>query len=505
MTAPALELRGIVKRFGPVQALRGADFTLMPGEVHALLGENGAGKTTLMRIAYGLERADAGTVVVRGVPGAPSSPRAARRMGIGMVHQHFTAIPALTVAENVALAAGWPVAPGRLRSRVGELIRRTGLELEPEAPAGALSVALKQRLEVLKALAGEASILLLDEPTAVLAPAESDELLGRVRELARGGAAAVLITHKLREALEAADRITVLRGGRVTLTGRAGELSAAALTAAMIGDGTPAGASPAAQGLGSAPGAEGRGGPAGARLTGEIVVRCAGLDVLREDGRGLGVRGAALAVARGERLGVAAVEGNGQRELLRAIAGVLRPLRGTLEVRGEVAFIPEDRTTEALIPEFSLVENVVLGLGRRGPWLRRGRIDWRAAREQTRELLARFDVRAPGPDAPASTLSGGNQQKLVIARALAREPRVIVAENPSRGLDVRATEEVWGRLRAAAAAGAAVIAYSTDLDEILSWAGRVIVLSGGRVLEPPPGAGRTELGALMVAGREPRP
>ncbi len=496
MTAPALELRGIVKRFGPVQALRGADFTLMPGEVHALLGENGAGKSTLMRIAYGLERADAGTVVVRGVPGAPSSPRAARRLGIGMVHQHFTAIPALTVAENVALAAGWPVAPGRLRSRVGDLARRTGLELEPDATAGALSVALKQRLEILKALAGEAGILLLDEPTAVLAPAESDELLARIRGLARGGGAAVLITHKLREALEAADRITVLRAGRVTLTGRAAELSAAALTSAMIGGAAAAEAGPAAQGEVRV--------PAGERAGGEILVRCAGLDVLREDGRGMAVRGAALAVARGERLGVAAVEGNGQRELLRAIAGVLRPLRGTLEVAGEVAFIPEDRTTEALIPEFSLAENVVLGVGRGAPWVRRGRIDWRAAREHTRELLARFDVRASGPDAPAFTLSGGNQQKLVIARALARGPRVIVAENPSRGLDVRATEEVWGRLRAAAAAGAAVIAYSTDLDEILSWVGRVIVLSGGRVLEPPPGAGRSELGALMLAGREPR-
>jgi simple sugar transport system ATP-binding protein len=485
VTTPALELRGIVKRFGPVQALRGADFTLASGEVHALLGENGAGKSTLMHVADGLIRPDAGAMAVRGRTAAPRSPRDARRLGIGMVHQHFTSIPAFTVAENVALSAGWSVRPKALRGRVLQLMERVGLVLEPGARADGLTVAAKQRLEILKALAADATILLLDEPTAVLAPSDAEELLRVVREFAAGGGAAVLITHKLDEALRAADRVTTLRAGRVTLTGPAAVQTHDSLARAMIGSGPP-----------------GRAGPR--RATGverKSLVRCDMLDLSREDGRGLALRGASLTVAAGEVVGVAAVEGNGQRELLRAIAGLARPLRGRLEVARPIAFIPEDRTTEGLIGELALTDNVVLGVGRDAPWVHRARLDWRAARERTSAIIHEFAIRAPGPDGPAAALSGGNQQKLVIARALELKPRVIVAEDPTRGLDLHAADDIWQRLASAAAAGAAVLVYSGDLDEILDRADRAIVVAKGAVASAPEGAGRAELGAMMLGAR----
>ncbi len=483
----ALELRGIVKRFGPVEALRGADFTLAPGEVHALLGENGAGKSTLMHVAYGLVRPDAGAMTVRGRTVLPNSPREARRLGLGMVHQHFTSIPAFTVAENVALSAGWAVRPKELRDRVLDLMGRVGLTLDPDARAGVLTVAAKQRLEILKALAGDATILLLDEPTAVLAPPDAEELLRVVREFAGDGGAAVLITHKLDEALRAADRVTALRAGRVTLTGPAAAQTPDLLARAMIGSGAPAPA-PAAR---RRPGA---GEP-------QPLVRCEMLDLLREDGRGLALRGASLTIAAGELVGVAAVEGNGQRELLRTIAGLARPLRGRLEVAAPVAFVPEDRTTEALIGELALTDNVVLGLGRGAPWVHRGRLDWKAARERTSSLIRRFGIRASGPDAPAGALSGGNQQKLVIARALELAPRVVIAENPTRGLDIHAADDVWRRLAAAAAGGAAVLVYSSDLDEVLERADRAVVVAKGAVTPARAGAGRAELGAMMLGAQ----
>ena len=487
MTTPALELRGIVKRFGPVQALRGADFTLAAGEVHALLGENGAGKSTLMHIAYGLVRPDAGTIAVRGRATFPRSPRDARRFGIGMVHQHFTSIPALTVGENIALAAGWPVRPAALRSRVLALMDRVGLALAPESRAGVLTVAAKQRLEILKALATDATILLLDEPTALLAPSEADEVLRIVREFALGGGSAVLITHKLEEALRAADTVTALRSGRVTLAGPAAGETRDSLARAMIGDGGVA-----QSGRRRAPATDTH-----------TLVRCEMLDLSREDGRGLAVRGASMAMAAGEVVGVAAVEGNGQRELLRAIAGLSRPLRGRLEVARPVAFVPEDRSTEGLIAELGLTENVVLGLGRTAAWVRGPRLDWTAARERTSALIGQFGIRAPGPETPAGALSGGNQQKVVIARALELLPRVIVAENPTRGLDIQAADEVWRRLGAAAADGAAVIVYSTDLDEILERADRTIIVAGGTVTSAPRDAGKAEIGAMML-GAPPR-
>ncbi len=480
---PVLQLRGIQKQYGSVHAVRGVDFTLAPGELHAVLGENGAGKSTLMHVAFGLVRADRGDIMVDGAVRTIRSPREARRLGIGMVHQHFTSVPAFSVAENVALAAGWRLDSVHLREKVRAVCQDVGLPLDPAAPAWTLPVALKQRLEIVKALAADVRILLLDEPTAVLAPAEADELLGVIRRYTERGGSAVLITHKLREALNASDTVTVLRRGMVTFTGPTSQLDATALARYMIGGQLPS----------TRTGSE--------RTPGAIRIRAEALDIARDGREGTAVHHAAFVVRAGEIVGIAAVEGNGQRELVRAVAGILPPLRGRLEVAGPRAFVPEDRTTEGLIPEFSLTENLVLGLDRGVPWVRGrqlGRIDWGGAQRRLADIIREFAIDASGPAAPAASLSGGNQQKLVVARALERQPVVLVAENPTRGLDIRATAEVQSRLRAAAAGGAAVLLYSSDLDEVLELADRILVVVGGAVREAPASADRIEVGAMML-------
>ena len=481
--APALELRGIVRRFGRLEALARVDFDVAAGEVHALLGENGAGKSTLMHIAYGMLRPDAGEILVRGIPHQITSPRRARSLGVGMVHQHFTSIPALSVAENVALAAGWSLAPRRLARRVEALGAETGLPLDPAARVDDLSVSLKQRLEIVKALAADARILLLDEPTAVLAPAEVDELLRMIRAYADRGNSAVLITHKLDEALAAADRVTVLRRGAVTRRAAAGDESPASLASAMIGGEDAPGPDP---GAGDSP-----------RASGVPLIRLSRLTVARTGGAPA-LRDASLEVRPGEIVGVAAVEGNGQRELLRAIAGLVHAESGTLEVVGPIAFIPEDRTTEGLVGEMSLTENLVLGAGDEAPWISGRRIRWDVARRRMEALIGAYGIKAAGPDAAARTLSGGNQQKVVVARALERAPQVIIAENPTRGLDIRAAREVHDRLREAARGGAAVIFSSGDLDEVLELASRTVVAAAGRLEAAAPRAGRAEIGSAML-------
>ena len=482
---PELELRGIHRKFGSVHALRGADFTLNSGEVHALLGENGAGKTTLMHIAAGLLQPDAGVVLVGGMERPGLSPLVARRLGIGMVHQHFTSVPAFTVSENVALAAGWPVAPAALRRRVRETSERAGLPLDPDARVEHLSVALRQRLEIVKALAADARVLLLDEPTAVLAPAEIGDLLRVIRRFTSQGGSAVLITHKLDEALAAADRVTVLRRGRVVLTGRTTETTAAELATAMIGEGA---------------GDERIERPASSiREDGVTLVRLDRVDVARDGGLGIALRAASLTISAGEIVGVAAVEGNGQRELLRAIAGRIHLLRGLRRVTEPIAFVPEDRTTEGLIPEMTLTENFVLGSSASEPWIRGRTVDWRAAEARTAALLDELAVAAPGPWIPAASLSGGNQQRVVVGRELSKRPSVIVAENPTRGLDIRAGATIRAWLRRAAAEGAAVVFHSSDLDEVLGLATRIVVARRGVLIEAAPGATRDELGALMLA------
>ena len=435
------------------------------GEVHALVGENGAGKSTLMHIAGGMVPPDAGTIQVDGREVRLHSPRDARALGIGMVHQHFTSIPGLTVGENLSLAAGR--LDGWTASGVGARLIEG---LSPNALASGLTVAQRQRLEILKALATGARILLLDEPTALLTPAEVEELYGLIREFAGSGGAVALITHKLREVLGTSDRVTVLRRGIVTLRGATAEQTEQSLAQAMIGI---EGVASSEEGVGKSE--EGSG---GAQVTiGNIELRA------------------------GELIGVAAVEGNGHRELLRTIAG-LEAFPG-VRVTGSVALVPEDRTAEGLIGELSLAENLVLGLGSDPRWAKGARLDWSAARERAAELIDAFGIAAPGPDARAGTLSGGNQQKLLLARALERQPAVLVMENPTRGLDVRTTEEMHRRLRAAASAGVMVIIHSTDLDEVLALADRLLVVHRGEVREAPRGADRRLVGEMML-GVEPR-
>ena len=343
---------------------------------------------------------------------------------------------------------------------------RVGLPLDPEARVERLSVGLRQRLEIVKALAADAGVLLLDEPTAVLAPAEVGELIRVIRRFTGSGGSAVLITHKLDEALTAADRVTVLHRGAVVLAAPVAGLDPAMLAGAIIGDARADAAEPS-------PGMP-------AKVEGTVPsVRLESIEVAREGGLGIAVRGASLTVAPGEIVGIAAVEGNGQRELLRAVAGRMHPLRGLREVAQPVAFIPEDRSTEGLIPAMTLTENFVLGSRETDPWIRGSLIDWRAAERHAEELLREYAVSAPGPQAPAAGLSGGNQQRVVVARELSRGPRVVIAENPTRGLDLRATTAIHGRLRRAAAEGAAVLLHSSDLDEVLAVATRVVVMSRG--------------------------
>ena len=480
MTSPVLELRGIEKRFGSVQAVRGADFRLLPGEVHALLGENGAGKTTLMRIAAGLLAPDQGQMKLRGAAFAPRGPREAQRAGVGMVHQHFTSIPAFSVQDNVALSTGWPVRPDLLSLRVRALIEDLGFSLDPMETAGALEVAALQRLEILKVLAGNASVLVLDEPTGSLAPAEADELLQLVRRLVNRGASAILITHKLDEALRFADRVTVLRRGQVvlsdTITGKTKE----DLAMVMLGESLDPPR------------------PAAKILPGPVVVSARDLVIPPASAIGPGIRSGTFQIRAGEMVGIASVEGNGERELMRAIAGLTTPSEGMLKVEAPVSLVPEDRSTEGLIGDFSLTDNLTLAWGSSAPWVHRGLINKSKAEIETLRLIQRYGVTTAGPASLASTLSGGNQQKLVLARALEQAPRVVIAENPGRGLDVRAAQAALERLRLAARQGAGVLIHSTDLDELASWCDRLLVVAKGRVHVPPPDAGRDLIGRMML-------
>lgn len=477
---PLLQLSRITKHFGALEALRDVDFTLGAGEVHALLGENGAGKSTLMNIAVGLLHPDSGTIAVEGQDRAMRSPREARQLGIGMVHQHFTSVPALTVAENVALATGWPLHRGALHRRVREAALKMGWDLDPGAPVDELSAGQKQRLEVVKALAENARILLLDEPSSILSPPDAEALLDMVRRLTTHGVSSVLITHKLTEAMRVADRVTVLRRGRVVHTGSMAEADQQALATHMLGATPPP--PPVRH----------------PRSTGRVSVTVEGLAVKRLGFTGAGLKSASFSANAGEVVGIAAVEGNGERELLRCLAGLVGPLAGSVSVTRPVSFIPEDRTTEALVGEFTLTENLVLSQGVSAPWMKRGWLDWKLAGQRCAELIEQFGVRAPGPSTSARSLSGGNQQRMVIAGALERHPSVIIAENITRGLDFSATAVVLARLREAAESGACVILHLADLDELLEVADRVLVVANGVVTEPSLAMNRNEIGQRML-------
>ena len=465
----ALELEGISKRFAGVQALREAAFRLGAGSVHALLGENGAGKTTLMRIAYGLLRPDAGTIRVGGTPRQFATPRDALAAGVGMVQQHFSLVPAMTVAENIALGRSGAYDADAARERVRQLTATTGLIAEPDAIVGELPVSAQQRVEILKALSRDVRILILDEPTAVLAPMDAMALLRWARGFASSDRAVVLITHKLHDALAIADDVTVLRQGNVVLTARAASLDAHAIALAMLGDSREPDLEATVEGVATAKKAQHATGAQVARLA-DVVVSARGVAALR---------GVTVSVHEGEILGVAAVEGNGEHELLRTFAGRQRTQLGTVSLPTRVGYIPQDRHTEAIADDLSLTENIAL----RDAGSRRGWMAWPARRAETANLIERYQVKAVGPDVAISTLSGGNQQRLVLARELSAEPQLVVADQPTRGLDVRATADVHQRLRAARDAGAAVVLYSSDLDEVLALADRVVVVVGGAVHE----------------------
>jgi ABC-type uncharacterized transport system ATPase subunit len=499
---PALELRGITKKFGSVVANDRVDFDVVAGEVHALLGENGAGKSTLMSVLYGLYKPDDGEMLVDGKPVEIDSPAAAIRLGIGMVHQHFMLVPVMTVAENIVLGEEPRARLGRLdlkaaRARVRELSDRYGLAVDPDAIIEDITVGAQQRVEILKALYRNARILVLDEPTAVLTAQEVRELTGVLARLKRDGAAIVFISHKLGEVLEVADRITVLRRGRkVDTVPREGatELSLARLVVGrdvmLAVDKTP--------------------GQPGAPL---LEVR----DLHVRDDRELEqVSGLSLTVRAGEIVAIAGVDGNGQRELVEAITGLRTPESGVVAIDGQdvagqgvraateagVAHIAEDRHLRGLVLPFTLSENLALREYRRPAFSARGWLRLAHWKERAGQLLREFDVRGGGPDTYAVALSGGNQQKVCVAREIASDPKLLVAHQPTRGLDVGAIEFVHRRLIAERDRGRAVLLISLEYEEVRGMADRILVIYEGKIVaEFPPDASEEELGIAMTGGR----
>jgi general nucleoside transport system ATP-binding protein len=493
--APLVVMEGITKRFPGVVANDEVDLSLAESEIHALVGENGAGKSTLMRVLYGLYPPDAGRIVVRGKEARITSPRQAIALGIGMVHQHFVLVDRFTVTENVVLGAegGVVLDLDEASRKVQELARSYGFAVGPNAPVETLSVGEEQRVEILKALYRGVDLLILDEPTAVLTPPEAVELFGNLRKLRDDGKTVVFISHKLDEVLAIADRITVLRRGKVVGETSPGETSKEQLAEMMVGR-------PVLFEL-VKPTAE----------IGEPVLRVEDLRV------GDKVKGLDLEVRSGEILGVAGVEGNGQRELAEALIGLRPPDGGRVLVDGRdvaglsvaevrergVAYIPEDRHDRGLVLEMTLWENSVLGrqwrpgvVGRLGVLLI-GKIKELAAR-----LIKAFDVRARSIQVAAATLSGGNQQKLILARELEETPRLVIAHQPIRGLDVGAIEFVWGKILEQKAAGAGVLLISAELDEIYELSDRIVTIYEGRITgEYAPDAPPAEIGMGMTGAR----
>jgi simple sugar transport system ATP-binding protein len=496
-----LEMRGITKRFPGVTANDQVDFQLAAGEIHALLGENGAGKTTLMHILYGLTRPDEGDVVVHGAPVQLASPRDAMACGIGMVHQHFMLIPALTVTENIILGQE-PTRCGpfldvhQASQHIRQLATQYHLDVDPQALIQDLPVGLRQRVEILKALYRQATILILDEPTAVLTPGEVEHLFETLSTLAQHGTSIIFITHKLREVFRIAHQITVLRHGRMVGTLAPAETTPSQLAALMVGEEHRTQVAKQSR-----------------AVSGEVMLDVRDLDVRNARGN-LAVTGVSLAVHAGEIFGIAGVQGNGQTELVEALTGLRHPVAGSLTLQGTdvtratprqlaacgVAHIPEDRHTYGMVESYSIADNLVLNTYYQQPFAHRMVRHAAAIATHAARLMQAFDIRAPRPVVPAGSLSGGNQQKMVIARECSRPLTLLIAAQPTRGLDIGATAFIHQHLVQQRDQGCAVLLVSADLDEILTLSDRIAVMYDGKLLAivTDREASRETLGQLMA-------
>jgi simple sugar transport system ATP-binding protein len=496
-----LELKGITKRFPGVVANDRVDLTIEEGEIHALLGENGAGKTTLMNVLYGLYGADEGEILLDEQPVHFAGPGDAIAAGLGMVHQHFMLIPVFTVTENIILgtepteALGW-IDRRKARAKVAGLSREFGLEVPPDGVVEELPVGVQQRVEILKALYREAEVLILDEPTAVLTPQEIEELFEIMRSLKDGGKSVIFITHKLKEVLAIADTITVLRGGKVVGSTDPAATTEEDLATMMVGR--------AVQLTVDKPPAEPK----------EPVLRVQDL-VVHDDRGHVAVNGVTFEVHAGEIVAVAGVQGNGQTELVEALTGLRQPAAGSIAVDGReltratpnevidagVGHIPEDRQHDGLIADFSIADNLVLDTYDRPPFAKGVIRDFTAVREAATERVKTFDVRTPAIELAASTLSGGNQQKVVVARAVSRPIKLLIASQPTRGLDVGSIEYIHERIVAERDRGVAVLIVSAELDEVLALGDRIPVMYRGRIVDTVPGDEATREGVgLLMAG-----
>jgi simple sugar transport system ATP-binding protein len=497
----ALEMRRITKRFPGVVANDHVDFQLAEGEIHALLGENGAGKTTLMHILYGLSRPDEGEIVVHGTPVCLTSPSAAMAHGIGMVHQHFMLVPVLTVTENIILGqedARWGpfLDLRRAAQHIRQLAVQYHMDVDPLAVVQDLPVGLRQRVEILKALYRQATILILDEPTAVLTPGEVEHLFDALTTLAQHGTSIIFITHKLREVFRIAHRITVLRHGRAVGTLTPAETTESQLAALMVGEARPTHVvrQPHA-------------------TSGAVILRARDVQVL--DARGtLAVAGVSLTIHAGEILGIAGVQGNGQTELVEALTGLRPVVAGSIELQGinvtratprqlaeyGMAHIPEDRHKHGMVEGYTIADNLVLNTYYQRPFARGVVRHATAIAAHAARLMRAFDVRAPHPSTRAGSLSGGNQQKMIIARECSRPLRLLIAAQPTRGLDIGATAFIHQHLVQQRDQGCAVLLVSADLDELLTLSDRIAVMYQGQISATldAPEASRKRLGKLMA-------
>ncbi|MCF2971328.1 ABC transporter ATP-binding protein [Synechococcus sp. Nb3U1] len=503
----AVEMSGIVKRFGPVVANAGIDLRVESGEIHALLGENGAGKSTLMAILYGWVSPDAGTIRIDGIPVRFRNPRDAVAAGLGMVHQHFLLIPRFSVAENIILGAepqkGIRLDRHQAVAQVEALMQAQGLWVDPWAKVADLPVGMQQRVELLKALYRGSRILILDEPTALLAPTEVEEFYQILRRLRANGQTILFITHKLQEVLTVSDRLTVIRQGRTVGSCTAAEATPGQLAEMMVGRSLSLGGAIAPAAVGGDP---------------LLEVDQLALRPPSTPQSGHPQEGIQLQVCAGEIVGICGVEGNGQTELLDLLMGHRHSPVGTVKLRGRdishfsplerrrlgLRTIPPDRHQQGLVLNFSLLENLLLTHSEDPPLARRVRLNYARAQTIAQELLHRFDVRAPSTRLPARTLSGGNQQKWIIARELWGDPCLLLAAQPTRGLDIGATEFVHERLREARARGCGILLISFDLDEVLALSDRILVLFRGQISgEFARGAASRQALGLLMSGGQP--